>query len=235
MRGPDDGVRAVISAWPADGDRFRDRADAGRRLAARLAAEPLGDAVVLGLPRGGVVVAAEVAAALGAPLDVIVVRKLGLPEAPEVAMGAIGEGGVRLLDHDLIRRLGVGDAQVAAVIRAEQRVLADRLRRFRVGPPPDLRGRTALVVDDGIATGATAAVACRVARRFGAARVVVAAPVGAPDAVAALRDADSVVCLVQPASFDAVGRWYTRFPPTSEAEVADLLHAARRRGSGGPA
>ncbi|WP_246018049.1 phosphoribosyltransferase [Amnibacterium kyonggiense] len=201
--------------------------DAGRRLADALLDEPVDDAVVLGLPRGGVVVATEVARRLGAPLDVVVVRKLGLPTAPEVAMGAIGEGGVRLLDLDLVRRCGVTAEEVAEVERVEQALLDLRLQRFRNGPLPDLQHRTALLVDDGIATGATAAAACEVVRRAGAARVVLAAPVGARRVVAALRGPDVVVCPLQPDPFDAVGRWYGRFDEVTDADVVRLLRAAR--------
>ena len=209
---------------------FSDRADAGRRLAARLVTMRHEDVVVLGLPRGGVPVAAEVADALDAPLDVIVVRKLGLPMQPEVAMGAIGEDGTRLLDPDLISRLGVTPAQLAAVEERERSTLEARVSRLRLGHArTDLTGRTALIVDDGIATGATASVACRVARSLGAQRVVVAAPVGAPDAVSRVQGADEVICLVQPLGFRAVGAHYRHFGQTSEGEVVELLDAARRR------
>lgn len=213
---------------------FRDRVDAGRRLGAYLAGRegargavpstPWRQPVVLGLPRGGVPVAAEVARALQAPLDVIVVRKLGFPRYPEVAMGAIGEGGVRVLDDDLIADAGVDRAAVAAVEAAERVTLDARVARLRHGRPRlDLTGRTAIIVDDGIATGATAAAAVRVARALGAAEVVVAAPVGAPDAVAGLTEADRVVCLLQPVAFGAVGAYYDDFGQTTDDEVAALL------------
>lgn len=188
------------------------------------------DIVVLGLPRGGVPVAAEVADALDAPLDVIVVRKLGLPMQSEVAMGAIGEDGTRLLDPDLISRLGVTPAQLAAVEQRERSTLEARVSRLRLGHArTDLTGRTARIVDDGIATGATASVACRVARSLGAQRVVVAVPVGAPDAVSRVQGADEVICLVQPPGFRAVGAHYRHFGQTSEGEVVELLDVARRR------
>lgn len=209
---------------------FEDRKDAGRRLATRLKEFRGDDVVVLGLPRGGVPVAAEVAAALGAPLDVILVRKLGVPFEPEVAMGAIGEGGARVLDHELITALGITPAQIEAVERKEQQTLAARAAALR--PYSDrvkLAGRTAIIVDDGIATGATASVACRVARANGAARVLVAAPVGGVDAVRRVQGADDVICLLQPHAFRAVGEHYRRFGQTSDAEVVELLVEARER------
>jgi putative phosphoribosyl transferase len=209
-------------------DRFLDRTDAGRRLAELLAPWRSAEVVVLGLPRGGVPVAAEVAAALGAPLDVIVVRKLGVPYQPEVAMGAIGEGGVRVLDDSLVALAGVSPAEVDAVERRERATLDARVARFRSGGKRlDLTGRTAIIVDDGIATGATATAASRVARQLGAARVVVAAPVGGRDAAHQVTDADEVVCLLQPPGFQAVGMHYRDFRQTSDDEVALLLEARR--------
>ena len=210
--------------------RFADRRDAGRRLAALLEHRRGAPVVVLGLPRGGVPVAAEVAKALDAPLDVIVVRKLGVPYQPEVAMGAIGEDGSRYLDQDLIDRLGISPAQIEAVEQSERATLASRVALFRAGSDRvDLTGRTALIVDDGIATGATSSVACRIARNLGAARVVLAAPVGGPDAVHRVHGADAVLCLLQPPGFQAVGAYYRDFGQTSDAEVVALLADARRR------
>lgn len=207
---------------------FRDREDAGRRLATRLARFAGPDVVVLGLPRGGVPVAAEVAAALEAPLDVLVVRKLGVPFQPEVAMGAIGEGGVRVLDDILIHRAGVTAQEVDAVERAERATLEERVRRFRPrGDPPDLTGRRVVIVDDGIATGATATVACAIARARGAAQVIVATPVGGPDAVVRVAGADEVVCLLTPSDFQAVGLHYRDFGQTTDEEVVELLDDAR--------
>ena len=209
---------------------FQDRIDAGRQLAARLENVRGDDTVVLGLPRGGVPVAAEVAKRLGAPLDVIVVRKLGVPWQPEVAMGAIGEDGSRLLDHDLIDALSITPVQLEAVERSELATLTSRVALFRAGHDRlDLVGKTALIVDDGLATGATSSVACAIAHDLGAARVIFAAPVGGPDAVRRVQGADEVVCLVQPSGFHAVGAYYRDFAQTSDAEVVALLASARVR------
>jgi putative phosphoribosyl transferase len=210
---------------------FADRVDAGRRLARALQHLAGEDLVVLGLPRGGVPVAAEVARALGAPLDVVIVRKLGVPFHPELAMGAIGEGGVRVVDEDLVRRLGVSPAQLRNVEEREGRTLAERADLLRRGRAPlSLTRRTAIVVDDGIATGSTARVACHVARELGAHRVVLAAPVGPRDAVDRVPEADEVVVVATPHPFVAVGGHYDDFRPTSDAEVASLLEAARSGG-----
>lgn len=211
---------------------FDDRRDAGRRLATLLRERgPWPHPVVLALPRGGVPVAAEVADALGAPLDVLVVRKLGLPRRPEVAMGAIGEQGARVMNDDVLRYDAVDDRTVAAVERRERAELEARVARFRGDAPPvDLAGRTAIVVDDGIATGATARVACLVARARGAASVVLAVPVASPDAALDLFDRgaiDELVCPATPAGFMAVGQYYLDFTQTTDAEVQALL-ASRR-------
>jgi len=209
---------------------FADRDDAGRQLARELERLRGLDTVVLGLPRGGVPVAAHVARGLGAPLDVIVVRKLGFPGHEEYAMGAIGEGGCEVLDRGAVTREGVDDDQVDAVVRREGAELEARLRRLRGSREPvDLTGRVALVVDDGIATGATARVAVQVARLRGAARVVVAAPVGPTDAADVL-EADEVVLLAVPDPLLSVGRWYRSFTATSDAEVAALLARASSDG-----
>ncbi|WP_433223653.1 phosphoribosyltransferase family protein [Microtetraspora malaysiensis] len=210
---------------------FADRRDAGTRLGERLR-DRLGgaDAVVVGLPRGGVVVAYEVARALGAPLDVIVVRKLGVPYQPELGFGAIGEGGVRVLNPDIVRLAGVTKEQMAKVEEAEREELTRRAARFRGGRPRvESAGRTVIVVDDGVATGGTARAACRVARAQGAKRVVLAVPVGSPDTMDALReDADEVVCLQTPRDLYAIGAWYHDFPQTSDEQVVELLHRAMR-------
>lgn len=209
--------------------RFENRRGAGRRLAQLLAEREWGDAVVLGLPRGGVPVADEVARALDLPLDVLIVRKLGLPRQPEVAMGAIGEQGARVVNDDVVRSGGVSHSEFAAVERRERAELEDRVRRFRGGRPPvSLAGRTAIIVDDGVATGATARVACEVARAHGAERIVLAVPVAARDVVSAATWADEVVCVEVPEWFMAVGMHYLDFGQTTDAEVAAILAAAHR-------
>jgi putative phosphoribosyl transferase len=204
---------------------FRDRVEAGRRLGQALVSLAPERAVVLGLPRGGVPVAYEVARALGAPLDVIVVRKLGVPWQPELAMGAIGEGGVRVVNDEVQRAADVGDEELAAVERRERAELEGRVRRFRGDRPRvDLRGRTAVIIDDGVATGSTASAACRIARAQGANRVVLAVPVAPQDALEAMRrEADEVVCLETPEPFFAIGEWYEDFSATSDDEVTALL------------
>ena len=210
---------------------FADRREAGALLARELDALRGQDVVVLGLPRGGVPVASVVAEALDAPLDVIVVRKLGVPFQPELAMGAIGEGGVRVLDRRLVERAKVSDEQIAEVERRERAVLDARVERLRRGRPRlDLRGRVAVIVDDGIATGATARVACQVARRLGASRVVLAVPVAPAHTAANFPEADAVVCVSAPEHFRAVGGHYVDFSPTSDDEVVALLDRAGRRG-----
>ena len=217
-------------------EHFTDRREAGRRLAQAFVGRSLERPVVLGLPRGGVPVAAELARSLGAPLDVLVVRKLGLPHQPEVAMGAIGERGARVLNDDVLRYGAVRDAELAKVERRERAELEARVARFRGGAPPiDLAGRTAVIVDDGVATGATARVAALVARELGAASVVLAMPVGAPDSVAglaAMPEVDEVVCLSTPPGFMAVGMHYLDFRQTSDAEVQEILEASRSRHGG---
>lgn len=215
---------------------FPDRVDAGRQLAQRLLPLRGPDVVVLGLPRGGVPVAAEVARALHAPLDVIVVRKLGVPVQPELAMGAIGEGGVRVINDDVVRLIRINEAGIARVEEHERAELQRRAHRFRGERPHlPLQGRTAIVVDDGIATGSTAAAACRVARGHGAARVILAVPVAAPDAVQALRQvADEVIALDAPEHIHSVGQWYDDFSQTSDDDVVALLEQARRRDSHPP-
>lgn len=214
------------SSVPPDGV-FTDRVDAGRRLAETLHALQGRDIVVLGLPRGGVPVANEVASALLAPLDVIVVRKLGIPHQPEVALGAIGEGGTRVVDTEMMARARVSAAKLDVVERDEEAALADRVTRFRRARGRiDLAGRTALIVDDGIATGATARAACRVARQLGAASVIVAAPVGPVNAARLIPEADDVFCVLQPTRFWAVGAHYRDFRPTTDDEVVSLLQAA---------
>jgi len=205
---------------------FRDRADGGRQLAEHLRAytnRP--DVIVLALPRGGVPVAREVARALGAPLDVFLVRKLGVPGHSELAMGAIALGGVCVLSEDLISELDIPRPLVEQVSLREHVELDRRNRLYRGSRPfPSLHGRTAIVVDDGLATGATAEAAIVALRDRGAARVVVAAPVGAPATCERLKQvADDVVCAAVPDRFYAVGSWYETFDQTTDEEVIAIL------------
>ena len=211
---------------------FIDRADAGRRLAAELQHLRGDELVVLGLPRGGVPVAYEVARALEAPLDVIVVRKLGVPFQPELGMGAIGEGGVRIINEEVVSIAGVSASQLDEVEARERTELEVRVRRFRGNRPPiALEGRVVVVVDDGIATGSTARAACQVARLRGAARVVLAVPVAPPDWRGRLgKFADELVCLYTPDPFYAVGQFYDNFTQTSDEEVVACLKRAARPG-----
>jgi putative phosphoribosyl transferase len=212
---------------------FLDRVDAGRTLAALLHSRGFGDmeTVVVGLPRGGVPVAYEVADALSAPLDVILVQKLGVPFQPELAMGAIGEGGVRIRNENVMSMTGMRSEDLAAVERRERAELERRAQRFRaVRPRIPLTGRTALIVDDGIATGSTARAACQVARAHGAVRVVLATPVASPSTLHELRhDADDVICVREAEPLWAVGQFYADFAQTSDAEVIDLLQKAAAR------
>ena len=208
---------------------FDDRVDAGRQLAQRLEPFHGQDIVVLGLPRGGVPVAFEVAKALRAPLDVLVVRKLGVPFQPELAFGAIGEDGVRVLNDGVVREAHLDGDDMDAVERKQRIELRRRAERFRRGRDRiSLTGRIAVIVDDGIATGATAKAACQVARAHGASRVVLAVPIGPDDVVERFAGyADEVVCLRTPAFFFAVGQGYRHFTQTSDDEVIALLDRAR--------
>lgn len=210
--------------------RFRDRSEAGRHLAEVVRRADLGegDAVVLGLPRGGVPVAFEVARGLDAPLDVIVVRKLGVPFQPELAMGAIGEGGVLVVNQDVLQAAALDAFDIDSVASRERAELDRRARQYRGGRPHlDLEGRCAVIVDDGIATGSTMRAACQVARALGAARIVIAVPVASRQAVAALRDVcDEMLCVEVPEPFYAVGEWYRDFTQTSDDEVVELLRSA---------
>ena len=210
--------------------RFRDRVDAGRQLAQRLGPLRGQDVVVLGLPRGGVPVAFEVAAALRAPLDVIVVRKLGVPFQPELAMGAIGEGGFCVEDRVVVSRARITPDEWQRVERHERRELEKRIARFRRGRErADVHGRVAVIVDDGLATGSTARVACDIARRLGAAKVVLAVPVAPIETVGSVTGADEVVCVDTPHDFGSVGQYYEDFSATSDDEVIVLLDSAERR------
>jgi putative phosphoribosyl transferase len=204
---------------------FRDRVDAGRRLAASLRHLAGEGTVVLGLPRGGIPVAHEVAAQLGAPLDVLVVRKLGVPSQPELAMGAVGEDGVRVLNREVLLAARVSEEALEEVDRRQRSEVARLAALFRGGrAATPLEGRTVLLVDDGIATGSTASAACHVVRERGAARVVLAVPVAPRQTLLALEEvADEVCCLASPEPFRAVGQWYEDFSQTSDAEVVDLL------------
>jgi predicted phosphoribosyltransferase len=206
--------------------RFRNRREAGQRLAGELHAYAgRTDIIVLALPRGGVPVGYEVAITLGAPLDVFVVRKLGLPGHEELAMGALASGGVRVLDEELIRVARVSDTEINRVTAAEEAELERRERRYRGDRPfPDLRGKTAILVDDGLATGSTMRAAVTALRVEGPSRIVVAVPVAAAETCDALRSiADEVICAVMPEPFHAVGLWYDDFSQTTDDEVHELL------------
>jgi predicted phosphoribosyltransferase len=205
---------------------YRDRSEAGRILASKLAAyadQP--DLLVLALPRGGVPVAFEVAQALHAPLDLFLVRKLGLPGHEELAMGAIASGGVRVLNEEVVRVLQVPDDVIATVAAVEQQELERRERLYRgERPPVDVCGKTVILVDDGLATGASMRAAVAALRQMGPARVVVAVPVGSAETCHELRrEADDVVCAATPEPFRAVGLWYEDFSQTSDEEVRELL------------
>lgn len=208
--------------------RYADRHEAGVALADRLLDFAGRDVVVLGLPRGGIPVAYEVARVLHAPLDVFVVRKLGLPGHPELAMGAIASGGVRVLNEDLVRQLRVPTDAIEAVARAEQTELERRERAYRGARTAiPIAGRVAILVDDGLATGSTMRAAVLAVRRLIPAELIVAVPVGARDTCRALSDvADDVVCALMPEPFTAVGLWYENFDQTTDQEVRDLLAAA---------
>lgn len=205
--------------------RFRDRHDAGRRLAVLLEHVRSERPVVLGISRGGIPVAAEVARALGAPLDVTVVSKLGAPQNPEFAIGAIAEGGVRVLSDELVFALGLSDTALQALLERVERELSERWARYRgERAAVALDGRTAILVDDGLATGRSALAAVQSLRKRGAARVILAVPVAAPQSARELRrHADEVVCLLEPPELSAVGSWYRDFRPTPEDEVVGLL------------
>jgi putative phosphoribosyl transferase len=210
---------------------FRDRADAGRQLASLAGHLRGADTVVVGLPRGGVPVAWEVADALDAPLDVILVRKLGVPVQPELAMGAIGEDGVRVVDAHILRAAGVSDEMLAAVEERERAELERRAARYRAGRRrTPLAGRCVVVVDDGVATGSTARAACQVARVEGATRVVLAVPVAPPDWTERLGDAaDDYLAVAVPDAFSGVGQFYRDFSQTSDDEVIRILDEAASR------
>lgn len=211
---------------------FDDRRDAGRQLGARLDHLAGQNAVVLGLPRGGVPVAFEVARHIRAPLDVFVVRKLGVPGHEELAMGALASGGLRVLNDDVVRMLRIPEAWIDAAAERQQREIDRRERSYRGGASMQpVEGRTVVLVDDGIATGATMRAAAMALRRMSPRRLVIAVPVGAPSSCEEMtRHADEMICLEQPASFFGVGQWYRDFSQTTDEEVRRLLLEARGRG-----
>ena len=205
---------------------FQDRTDAGRELAAKLHDyADRSDVVVLALPRGGVPVAAVVAEELNAPLDVFVVRKLGVPYQPELAMGALATGGVRVLNEDVVRMLNISDDVIDQVTMREQQELERRERDYRGDRPPlDVRGRTVMLIDDGLATGSTMRAAVEALREQGPAKIVVAVPVGAAETCEEMQNqADEAICARAPEPFHAVGMWYDDFSQTTDEEVHELL------------
>jgi putative phosphoribosyl transferase len=209
--------------------RFRDRHDAGRRLAALVEPFRKERPVVIGIPRGGVPVAAEVARALDAPLDITVVRKIGAPQNPEYAIGALAEGGVYVLSEEAVRALELSETDLRALIARGARELGERLRRYRgAREPVRLEGRTVILIDDGLATGSSALAALGSLRERGARRLILAVPVAAPASMQALRDyADEVVYIEMPEDLWAVGYWYEDFRPTTDDEVTALLRENR--------
>lgn len=216
---------------------YQDRRDAGRQLAARLAHyanRP--DVIVLALPRGGVPVGYEVARSLGAPMDVFVVRKLGVPGHEELAMGAVATGGVVILNDSVVLGLKIPENVIMGVLAREEQELERRERQYRGGRPPrDVEGRTVILVDDGLATGSTMRAAVRALREEGPSSVVVAVPVAASTTCEEFRGiADEIVCAATPEPFYAVGLWYADFTPTTDAEVSDLLGQAAHSGPGFP-
>jgi len=212
-------------------ERFEDRHDAGRQLAARLLPLASERPLVLGLPRGGVPVAEEVAAVLGAPLEILAVRKIGAPHNPEYGIGAIAEGGTKVLDPEALALLGISNGTVRRIVERERAELERRVEAYRGDRPrPSLRGRTVIVVDDGVATGVTDTAALRAVRREGPRRLVLAVPVCAPDSFAHLREeADEVACLLAPPQLRGVGEWYADFGQVSDDEVLAALERARSR------
>jgi putative phosphoribosyl transferase len=208
---------------------FLDRLDAGRQLAARLGAyAQRDDVIVLALPRGGVPIAYEVAHELGVPLDLFIVRKLGVPGHEELAMGAVAVGGVRVLNDDVVAAMQIPRMVVDAVTERERKELERRARLYRDNlPPPDAHGKTAILVDDGLATGASMRAAVTALRVLGPARIVVAVPVAASPTCDEFRtQVDEIVCAVTPEPFYGVGYWYEDFVQVTDEEVRDLLQSA---------
>jgi putative phosphoribosyl transferase len=227
VRGRANGLRVAAKKV---GSMFKDRHDAGISLVSRLNHLRGEDTIVLGLPRGGVPVAAEIARSLGLPLDIVVVRKVGLPGQPELAMAAVGEGGVRVINERVVRSAYLDEDALESAIGREQAAVAERAARLRAGRErTPLTGRTAVLVDDGVATGASMRAACLVVREEGAARIVVATPIASVDALALLRPlTDEIVCLSTPHPFMAVGNWYVDFSPVDEVDVVTALAEGQR-------
>jgi len=230
--------RAGRSAVKGAVERLADRKDAGRRLAAELGRfAGRSDTIVLGLPRGGVVVGYEVAKALDAPLDVFLVRKLGAPGQEELAVGAIASGGVRVLNEDVVRAMGLSASQIEAIAAREQAVLDQRERLYRGhSEPMDLTAKIVILVDDGLATGASMRTAIRSLKRHSPTQIVVAIPTAPAETCADLRrEVDEVVCVMTPEPFWSIGSWYLDFAQTSDQEVIDLLEKAKSFGRGASA
>jgi predicted phosphoribosyltransferase len=220
-----------------NGKVFRDRRDAGRRLARELEKYRGDDVVVLALPRGGVPVGYEIAEALGAPLDVFLVRKLGVPGHEELAMGAIATGGVRIINRDVVETVGIGEGEIEAAAAREERELERREKAYRGDrPAPDVEGKTVILVDDGLATGASMRAAVKALKGVKPGRIVVAVPTAAPETCAAFRgEVDEIICAITPEPFWAVGAWYEDFTQTTDDEVRDLIGRAGNRGRQGGA
>ena len=221
-------IHQVSEVGSGSSGPFADRSDAGRALAVRLSALRYGDAVIVGLPRGGVVVAAEVARILQVPLEIVVVRKVAAPWNPELALGAVGEGGVLVRNKELLKAVGLSRAAFRVAAGSARTQVEARSRLLRGNrPPPDVEGRVVILVDDGIATGATAEAAIRVLKARGAATVVLAVPVASPDAITRLREtADEVVVVDAPPRLGSVGAWYADFSEVTDDQVLRLLQPA---------
>ena len=225
LEGPADRLPHSMKTFPC----FPDRASAGRLLAQELQSYRTHSPLVLALPRGGVVVGYPISLALKAPLDVLVTRKIGAPGNPELAVGAIAPGGIRLLDPEALSVLGLSPENLGEELKKEEIEMERRQRLYRQDAAlPDLEGRTVILADDGLATGLTALAAVRCARKGEAEKIILAVPVGSPETVRRLREeTDEVICLSQPSPFQAVGLWYNSFEPTSDAEVLSLLRESK--------